>query len=127
MTFRRHRVAILACTLADGDHGGMDMTLTVAFVLIGLGAFSAGMAGLALPAGERIAAVLTLVVGAGIGVITLAIGTQVVSNDPSSLEEVFLTASALGLVATLGSLTLLWRWIQRERGRTGRSGDRPTD
>jgi hypothetical protein len=97
----------------------MDTKMTIAVVLIGLAAVSAGMLGLALPAGEKIAAALPLVVGAGVGVIVLAIGSQVVNNNPSSLESVFLVGSALGFAATLASLALLWRWTQRQRGGMG--------
>lgn len=92
--------------------------MTVAFVLIGLAAVAAGALGMRLPAGDRIASGLALVVGAGVGVVTLAIGTQVVSDTPESYEAVFLTGAALGFAATIASLALLWRWTERsvERG-----------
>jgi hypothetical protein len=88
----------------------IDTMMTVAFVLIGLAGVAAGMFGLRLPPGDRIAAGLALVVGAGVGVMALAIGTNIASSDePSTAETVFLVASALGFIATLGSLYLLWR------------------
>ena len=88
--------------------------MTLAFALIGLGAIATGGLGMRLPSGERIAAGLALVVGAGVGVVTLAVGTQIVSDTPGAYEGLFLTASALGFVATLASLVLLWRWTSRD-------------
>ena len=88
----------------------IDAKLTVAFVLIGLAGVAAGLFGLRLPPGDRIAAGLALVVGAGGGVVALAIATNIASSDePSTAETVFLVASALGFIATMGSLYLLWR------------------
>jgi hypothetical protein len=88
----------------------IDTKMTVAFVLIGLAGVAAGLFGLRLPPGDRIAAGLALVVGAGVGVVALAIGTNVASSDsPDTAETVFLVASALGFLATMGALYLLWR------------------
>jgi hypothetical protein len=92
----------------------IDTKMTVAFVLIGLAGVAAGLFGLRLPPGDRIAAGLALVVGAGVGVVALAIGTNIASTDESSTAEtVFLVASALGFLATMGSLYLLWRRTER--------------
>jgi hypothetical protein len=93
----------------------MDTTMTLSFCLIGLAAVAAGALGLRLPAGDRIAAGLALVVGAGVGVIAIAIGSQIVSDTESSeaYETVFLVASALGFAATVVSLAFLWRWTER--------------
>jgi hypothetical protein len=89
--------------------------MTLAFTLIGLGAVAAGVLGLRLPPGERIAAGLPLVVGAGVGVIALAIGANVIDSDNNqAYEDVFLAASALGFAATAVSLWLLWRWTSRD-------------
>ena len=88
----------------------IDTKMTVAFVLICLAGVAAGLFGLRLPPGDRIAAGLALVVGAGVGVVALAIGTNIASSDePSTAETMFLVASALGFLATMGSLYLLWR------------------
>jgi hypothetical protein len=95
----------------------MDTKMTLSLTLIGLAAVAAGGLGMRLPSGERIAAGLALVVGAGVGVVAIAIGTQLVNDSPESYESVFLTASALGFVATLGSLALLWRWAGRDAER----------
>jgi len=101
----------------------VGLKITLALVLIGLGAIAAGGLGLRLPAGERIAAGLTLVVGAGVGVVGLAVGTQMVSDSSEAYESVFLTASAFGFAATVGSLVLLWRWTSRDAER--RPGEPP--
>lgn len=87
----------------------MDLTMTLSFTLIGLAAMGAGVGGVLLPPGERIAATLTLLVGAGIGLVTLAVGTQLVDESPASYERVFLAGSALGFIGTAASLILLWR------------------
>ena len=88
----------------------IDTKMTVAFVLIGLAGVAAGLFGLRLPPGDRIAAGLALVVGAGVGVVALAIGSNVASSDgPDTAETVFLVASVLGFLATIVSLYLLWR------------------
>ncbi|HEX6331170.1 MAG TPA: hypothetical protein VF129_07765, partial [Actinomycetota bacterium] len=60
-----------------------------------------------LPPGERIAAALPLVVGAGVGLVTLAVGANGAETD-AELEAVFLTGAALGFVATCAALVLLW-------------------
>jgi hypothetical protein len=88
---------------------------TLSFVLIGAGAIAAGLVGMRLPAGDRISAGLALLVGAGVGVISLAIGTDISNNAGEPPDTVFLVASALGFVATLASLALLWRWSERRR------------
>jgi hypothetical protein len=75
-----------------------------------------------LPPGDRLSAALPLVVGAGVGVITLAIGTQVVEETEDAYETVFLTGSCLGFLATCSSLLLLWA-----RTRRGADLRRPVD
>ncbi len=96
----------------------MDAKGTISLVLIGLGAVAAGGLGLRLPAGDRIAAGLALVVGAGVGVIAVAIGSQLVADTPESYETVLVAASALGFVATVMSLAVLWHGTERERPRS---------
>jgi hypothetical protein len=95
----------------------MDTTEMWGFVLIGAGAVVAGIVGLALPAGERIAAVLTLVIGAGVGVATLAIGSTNASDSVDQQENAFLVASAFGFVAVVASASVLWRrGVRRNAG-----------
>ena len=95
--------------------------MTLSFVLVGTAAVAAGAVGIRLPAGDRIAAGLALVVGAGIGVVVLAIGTQLVNDTPDEYASVFLVAAALGLAGTLVSLGLLWRRTADQRA-TGQPG-----
>ena len=93
----------------------VDIQSTIAFVLIGSAAVAAGLIGMRLPPGDRISAGLALVVGAGVGVISLAIGTDISDSSSDGLETVFLVAAALGFLGTLASLALLWRWTERRR------------
>ena len=101
------------------------MKTTLALSLVGIGAVATGVLGIVLPAGERIAAGLALVVGAGIGVTVLAIGTQIVRDSPDDSPEgyasVFLVAAALGLAGTLVSLALLWRRTANQRSAGARA------
>ena len=97
--------------------------MTLSFVLVGTAAVAAGAVGIRLPTGDRIAAGLPLVIGAGVGVVAAAIGTQISSDTPEGYSTVFLVASALGFVATLVGLVVLWRRTERER--SGASGSAP--
>lgn len=95
-----------------------ETKLLLALGLVGTGAVAAGTLGIVLPAGERLAAGLALVVGAGIGIVALAIGTRIandVNDSPDGYANVFLVAAALGLLGTLGGLALLWRRTAGER------------
>ena len=77
------------------------------FILIGAGALVAGIVGIALPTRERLGAFLTLVIGAGVGVAALAVGTRNVSSQDDG-ETAFLIASALGFIAVVMSAAILW-------------------
>lgn len=83
--------------------------MMLSVVLIGSAAVATGAFGMRLPAGDRIAAALALVVGAGVGLVALAIGTRISNGSPESQETVFLVASAFGFVATLAGLGVMWR------------------
>jgi hypothetical protein len=89
----------------------METTLTLALVLIGAGAVVAGAVAHLLPAGERLAAtVLALVIGAGAGVVALAIGwNRAYADRPEAYERSFLVAAAIGLAAVIVSLRASWR------------------
>jgi hypothetical protein len=85
----------------------MDTTVMWGFVLIGGGGLVAGSLGIALPARERLAAFLPLVIGAGVGVAALAIGVH--DTDTSTdAESAFLVASSLGFVAVVVSAAIVW-------------------
>jgi hypothetical protein len=86
----------------------MSTTVMWGFILIGVGAVAAGLLGLALPARERLAAAFPLVLGAGVGVVALAIGTYN-STSTTDAETSFLIASALGCAAVLLSSAFVWR------------------
>ena len=75
--------------------------------MIGAGALVAGIVGIVLPPGERLGAFLTLVIGAGVGVAALAVGSRNVSSQ-SHGENAFLVASALGFIAVAASAAILW-------------------
>jgi len=92
------------------DDAGMDSPMMVALILIGGGAVIAGVAGIAMPPGERIAAGLALVIGAGVGVIALAVGVHSLgtSDLATDYERVFLIASCIGFLGVLVSSVLLW-------------------
>jgi uncharacterized membrane protein len=90
----------------------MDTTVMWGFILIGAGALVAGILGIALPPGERLGAFLTLVIGAGVGVAALAVGTRNVSSQ-SNGEMAFLVASALGFAAVVVSAAILWMRASR--------------
>jgi hypothetical protein len=85
----------------------MDTQVTIALVLIGLAGVAAGFVGILLPPGERIAAALPLVVGAGVGLVALAIGSNGADAD-SAFETIFLWGAVLGFVATCAALVALW-------------------
>lgn len=91
----------------------VETQVTLSLVLIGSAAVAAGLLGMRLPAGDRISAGLALLVGAGVGVVSLAIGTDIADDSADSVDDVLLISSALGFVATLASLALLWRWTRR--------------
>ena len=90
----------------------MDATVMWGFILFGAGALVAGIVGIALPPGERLSAFLTLVIGAGVGVAALAVGTRNVSSQ-SAGETAFLVASALGFIAVVASAAILWMRANR--------------
>jgi hypothetical protein len=99
----------------------MDTTVMWGFILTGAGALVAGILGIALPPRERLGAFLTLVIGAGVGIAALAVGTRNVSSQ-SNGETAFLVASALGFIAVVASAGLLWM----RAGRSTPSSDRAT-
>jgi hypothetical protein len=81
-------------------------------VLMGGGAVVAGVVGIALRGVERLGAFFTLVIGAGVGLAALAVGTR---NTTSSNDDAtaFLIASALGFIAVVLSAGVLWTLANR--------------
>jgi hypothetical protein len=81
-------------------------------VLMGAGAVVAGVVGIALRGVERLGAFFTLVIGAGVGLAALAVGTR---NTTSSNDDAtaFLIASALGFIAVAVSAGILWTLANR--------------
>jgi hypothetical protein len=81
-------------------------------VLMGAGAVVAGIVGIALRGVERLGAFFTLVIGAGVGLAALAVGTR---NTTSSNDDAtaFLIASALGFIAVVVSAGILWTLANR--------------
>jgi hypothetical protein len=97
--------------LSPMESSHAETTQLVALMLIGTGAVATGIVGLMLPVGERLAAAtLALVLGAGAGIASLAIGMLAIDGDSDqAYADVFLVASAIGLGAVLASLAVAWR------------------
>lgn len=90
--------------------------MTVALTLIGVGSAVSGTVGVFLPRGERLTSLLALVVGAGVGLASVAVGSQFVDGSYRGFERVFLMASSLGFAATVATLALLWRTVRCAAG-----------
>jgi nitrate reductase gamma subunit len=90
--------------------------MTAALALIGIAVLAAGAVGVLMPEGERLAAVLPLVAGAGVGILTLALGASDL-QDPADGDAVFLLGSVLGFATAIGMLVVLWRRTAHERPR----------
>ena len=79
-------------------------------VFTGLGIIVGGAAGLYLPPGQGLGALFTLIVGFGVGLVTLGAGSVVAGYEVSLF--VFFLAGLLGLVAVCGGV---WLVIRRSR------------
>ena len=79
----------------------MPATVMLSIVLVGAGAVAAAAVGLLLPEGERLSAVLPLVLGAGIGVAALAVGVFVKGTGGAGVVLVASVAGFLGVIAGL--------------------------
>jgi hypothetical protein len=86
----------------------METTMQWSWALIGLAIAAAGLVGAYLPRGDRLAVLLPLLAGAGIGIAVVAVGT---SWDGSQSNDdwwrVFLEGSIAGFLTVAGGLTLL--------------------
>ena len=85
--------------------------MSIGVALVGVGAVAAGIVGILLPAAHRFTALLALVAGAGVGVVTLALGVENAGNE----EDVFLVGAALGLATVATTLTAAWRRAAADR------------
>lgn len=87
---------------SGGHPGGVaeEMWPLIGMVLTGLGIVVGGSAGLLLPRGRRAGAVWSLMIGAGVGFIVLALGTGVRGYEESLF--MFFLAGLLGFL-TVGA------------------------
>jgi hypothetical protein len=90
----------------------MNATEMWGVVLMGAGAVVAGIVGIALRGVERLGAFFTLVIGAGVGLAALAVGTRDTTSS-SDADTAFLIASALGFIAVVVSAGVLWTLANR--------------
>lgn len=80
-----------------------------AMVLIGSAAVIAGVAGYVLPEGQRLSVALPLLIGAGVGVTAMFVQALVGGFDaPEMAARTFLVSSALGFLAVLAGLGVLF-------------------
>jgi len=87
-----------------------EIYLAWAMISIGVGIAAAGGVGLALPLGHRLAVVLALVLGAGVGIASwFALMLMSGFESPEQGSRSFLIASVLGLFAVVGGLVALVR------------------
>lgn len=95
----------------------MPFVMMLSFVLIGVAACAAALVALLLPMGRAIQVGLTLVLGAGVGVTVLALGTFATgASSPDTEQNVFLVASVCGFAAVLTGLWLVWQRAHTEGG-----------
>lgn len=85
--------------------------MRIGMMLVGLGAVSAGVVGALLPAEQRLGAVLSLVAGAGVGLVVLAIGAPGSDEPPG---PVFLVGSIAGFLTVSTVLGVVWRRSVRD-------------
>jgi hypothetical protein len=87
-----------------------EIYLAWAMISIGVGIAAAGGVGLMLPQGHRLAVVLTLVLGACVGIASLfALMLLGGFDNPVLSTRSFLIASVLGLLAVIVGLVALVR------------------
>jgi len=104
----------------------------MSLLLIGTALALAGVVGLLLPPGSRASVLLALLVGTGVGIAGIAIGSSFVqAGEPEELWRVFFLSSIAGFIAVVVGLSVLWQ-RSRATGATGarvarsRPGDRIT-
>ncbi len=93
----------------------MPFVMMLSFVLIGVAACAAPLVALLLPMGRAIQVGLTLVLGAGVGVVVLAIGAFAMSEpSPEGEQNDRVGASVCGFAAVLTGLWLVWQRAHAE-------------
>ena len=90
----------------------------MSLLLIGAALAIAGAVGLFLPPGSRAGVLLALLVGIGVGIAGIAIGSSALENgDAAEFWHTFFLSSIAGFIAVVAWLTVLW-----QRSRSGRMG-----
>ena len=88
----------------------------MSLLLIGTALALAGAVGLFLPPGSRAGVLLALLVGIGVGIAGIAIGSSSLENgDAAEFWRTFFISSIAGFIAVVAGLTVLWL-----RSRSGR-------
>jgi uncharacterized membrane protein HdeD (DUF308 family) len=88
----------------------------MSLLLIGVALAIAGAVGLFLPPGSRAGVLLALLVGTGVGIAGIAIGSASLENgDQAEFWHTFFLSSIAGFIAVVAGLTVLW-----QRSRSGR-------
>ena len=89
----------------------------MSLLLIGAALALAGAVGLFLPPGSRAGVLLALLVGIGVGIAGIAIGSSSLENgDAAEFWRTFFISSIAGFIAVVAGLTVLW-----QRSRSGRA------
>ena len=83
--------------------------VTLGVMLMGLGVLVAGALGVSLPEGQRLGALFALIVGAGVGLVVLGIGS-LLSDEHEPSEATFFVGALLGFLAVCVAA-----WIVRKR------------
>jgi hypothetical protein len=83
--------------------------VTLGVMLMGLGVLVAGSLGVSLPEGQRLGALFALIVGAGVGLVVLGIGS-LLSDEHEPSEMTFFIGALLGFLAVCTAA-----WVVRKR------------
>jgi hypothetical protein len=86
-------------------------------MLIGVSALAAGVVGALVPSGYRLEVLLSLVAGAGAGVVVLGLGFALHVVEPSAdpFDGLFFAGSCVGAAVVAAVLALIWRRTAVER------------